>query len=192
MELWLPSRSRGRSFCSNYPRVARGGGSLALNSQPMEDDTRQGMRLSFRSVSRRRACLCCLCWRESESCRPRCLRVVVVVVVQVALRNIRREAVDAVKKAEKSKNLGKDQVRFTGSRHWHLGVYPTVVVAYCSVRLGWAGLRWCCVRSRFCESRLPDYNRLMILVRKPTVVLFPNEGFSIFLTRTDRERHLHL
>lgn len=31
--------------------------------------------------------------------------------IQVAIRNIRREAVDAVKKAEKAKNLGKDQVR---------------------------------------------------------------------------------
>ena len=31
--------------------------------------------------------------------------------IQVAIRNIRREAVDTVKKAEKAKKLGKDQVR---------------------------------------------------------------------------------
>lgn len=30
---------------------------------------------------------------------------------QVAIRNIRRDAVDVVKKAEKAKSLGKDQVR---------------------------------------------------------------------------------
>lgn len=35
---------------------------------------------------------------------------------QVAIRNIRREAVDAVKKAEKAKNLGKDQVRRCASQ----------------------------------------------------------------------------
>lgn len=34
-------------------------------------------------------------------------------MVQVAIRNIRREAVDAVKKAEKAKSLGKDQVNST-------------------------------------------------------------------------------
>lgn len=73
--------------------------------------------------------------RVTRAARAACVRLI---AVQVALRNIRREAVDAVKKAEKSKNLGKDQVRFTGSRHRHLGVYPAVVVAHRSVRLGWA------------------------------------------------------
>ena len=33
-------------------------------------------------------------------------------LVQVAIRNIRRDAVEAVKKAQKSKSLGKDQVLF--------------------------------------------------------------------------------
>lgn len=35
--------------------------------------------------------------------------------IQVAIRNIRREAVDAVKKAEKAKSLGKDQVPYRGT-----------------------------------------------------------------------------
>lgn len=43
--------------------------------------------------------------------------------VQVAIRNIRREAVDAVKKAEKAKSLGKDQVRRL-HQIVHINAYP--------------------------------------------------------------------